>query len=103
LKGAKWFDTTQFPNATFTSTKVVPGTNGDTMITGNLTLHGITKPVVLHAHLIGSSVNPLDKAYTVGFEVTGTIKRSEFGLSTYVPAVGDDVRLTIAGAFELPG
>lgn len=103
LKGAQWFDTTQFPNATFTSTKVVSGSNGDTTITGNLTLHGIAKPVVLHAHLIGSGVNPLDKAYTVGFEATGTIKRSEFGLRAYVPAVGDDVRLTIAGAFELQG
>jgi polyisoprenoid-binding protein YceI len=39
----------------------------------------------------------------VGFEATTTIKRSEFGVSTYVPAVGDDVQLTIAGAFELQG
>jgi polyisoprenoid-binding protein YceI len=103
LKGAQWFDTAKFPSATFTSTKVVGGSNGDATITGNLTLHGVTKPVVLHAHFIGAGVNPLDKAYTVGFEATTTIKRSEFGVTTYVPAVGDDVRLTIAGAFELQG
>ena len=103
LKGEKWFDITHFPNATFTSTKVVAASNGETTITGNLTLHGVTKPVVLHAHLIGSGVNPLDKAYTVGFEATGTVKRSQFGISAYVPAVGDDVPLRIAGAFELQG
>jgi|SRR6266850_5628288 len=103
LKGAQWFDTAKFPSATFTSTKVVSGSNGETTITGNLTLHGVTKPVVLHAHLVGAGVNPIDKAYTLGFEATGTIKRSEFGVSTYVPVVGDDVQLTIAGAFELQG
>jgi polyisoprenoid-binding protein YceI len=54
----------------------------------------------LKARFIGAGVNPLDKAYTVGLEATATIKRSEFGVKTYVPLVGDDVRLTIAGAFE---
>jgi polyisoprenoid-binding protein YceI len=103
LKGAQWFDTAKFPSATFTSTKVVSSSNGEATITGDLTLHGVTKPVVLHAHFIGAGVNPIDKAYTVGFEATTTIKRSEFGVSTYVPAVGDDVQLTIAGAFELQG
>ena len=103
LKGAQWFDTAKFPSATFSSTKVVSTGKGDATITGNLTLHGVTKPVVLHARFVGAGVNPLDKAYTVGFEVTGTIKRSDFGVTTYLPAVGDDVQLTIAGAFELQG
>jgi len=101
LKGAQWFDTAKFPSATFNSTKIIGGDNGDATITGNLTLHGVTKPIVLHAHFVGAGVNPIDKAYTVGFEATTTIKRSEFGVTTYVPAVGDDVRLTIAGAFVL--
>jgi len=55
-----------------------------------LTLHGITKPVVLHVRFIGAGVNPIDKAYTVGFEATGTIRRSDFGVTTYLPAVGDE-------------
>ena len=99
LKGDKWFDTARFPKATFVSTQVVPSTDGAT-VTGNLTLHGITKPVVLHVRFIGAGVNPIDKAYTVGFEATGTIKRSDFGVTTYLPAVGDEVQLDIAGAFE---
>jgi len=99
LKGDKWFDTTKFPKAIFVSTQVVPTAEGAT-VTGNLTLHGITKPVVLHVRFIGAGVNPIDKAYTVGFEATGTIKRSDFGVTTYLPAVGDEVQLSIAGAFE---
>jgi polyisoprenoid-binding protein YceI len=99
LKGDKWFDTAKFPQATFVSTQVLPTADGAN-VTGNLTLHGITKPVVLHVRFIGAGVNPLDKAYTVGFEATGTIKRSDFGVTTYLPAVGDEVQLTIAGAFE---
>jgi polyisoprenoid-binding protein YceI len=78
---------------------VVPTADGAT-VTGNFTLHGITKPVVLHVRFIGAGVNPIDKAYTVGFEATGTIKRSDFGVKTYLPAVGDEVQLSIAGAFE---
>lgn len=101
LKGEKWFDVAKFPSATFSSTKISSTSNGELLISGNLTLHGVTKPVLLHARLVGAGVNPLDKAYTIGFEATGTVKRSEFGVSEYVPAVSDDVRLTIAGAFEL--
>ena len=99
LKGDQWFDTAKFPKATFDSTQVVPTAEGAT-VTGNFTLHGITKPVVLHVRFIGAGVNPIDKAYTVGFEATGTIKRSDFGVKTYLPAVGDEVQLSIAGAFE---
>jgi polyisoprenoid-binding protein YceI len=101
LKGDQWFDAGKFPNATFTSTKVELSGRDSAVIVGNLTLHGITKPVTLKAHFIGAGVNPLDKSFTTGFEATGTIKRSEFGVSTYAPLIGDDVRLTIAGAFVL--
>ncbi|WP_395370995.1 YceI family protein [Komagataeibacter diospyri] len=100
LQGADWFDAGRYPNATFTSTSVVPAGAENATITGNLTLHGVTRPVMLHAHYVGAGVNPMDKAYTVGFAATATIRRSDFGIRTYVPMVGDDVTLTIAGAFE---
>jgi len=90
-----------FPNATFKSTQVVQTGANTANITGNLTLHGVTKPVTLKARLIGSGTNPLDKMFTVGFEATGTIVRSQFGVKQYVPLVGDNVTLTISGAFEL--
>ncbi len=101
LKGDKWFDTAKYPTAEFTSTKVTLAGKASAIITGTLTLHGVTKPITLKAHLVGAGVNPIDKAYTVGFSASGTIKRSAFGVSAYVPYIGDDVRLTIAGAFEL--
>jgi polyisoprenoid-binding protein YceI len=100
LKSDQWFDAAQYPTATFTSTQVTPTGKGSATIAGNLTLHGITRPVTLTAHFVGGGVNPLNKAYTIGFDATGTIKRSEFGVKTYVPMVGDEVQLTIAGAFE---
>jgi len=101
LKGEQWLDAAKFPNATFVSTKVTPGANGTATIAGNFTLHGVTKPVTLHAKFVGAGINPLDKAFTTGFEATGTIKRSEFGVKQYLPLLGDDVKLNIAGAFEL--
>lgn len=103
LKGDKWFDVAKFPQAAFSSTNVTVGKDGELTIAGNLTLHGETKPIVLHAHLVGVGVNPIDKKYTVGFQANGTIKRSDFGITLYAPALGDDVELSIAGAFELQG
>ncbi|MDN7356247.1 YceI family protein [Acetobacter senegalensis] len=101
LKGPQWFDASQFPTATFKSTRVVQTGKDTADITGDLTLHGVTQPITLKAHLVGSGVNPLDKMFTVGFEASATLARSKFGVSQYVPLVGDDVTLTIAGAFEL--
>lgn len=101
LRGDQWFDAAKFPNATFTSTKVSLSGKDSAVVAGNLTLHGVTKPITLNAQFVGAGVNPLDKTFTAGFEATGTIKRSDFGVSTYLPLVGDDVRLTIAGAFVL--
>ena len=101
LKGAKWFDAPHYPAATFTSTKVTLISADSAEIVGNFTLHGVTKPVTLKAHLVGSGTNPLDKSFTVGFEATGTIKRGDFDIKQYLPLVGDDVRLTISGAFVL--
>lgn len=102
LKGEQWFDSAKFPAATFTSTKVTSTGKGAVTIVGDLTLHGVTKPVTLKAHLVGSGINPLNKIFTVGFEATGVIKRSDFEIKQYLPLVGDEVQLTIAGAFELP-
>ena len=101
LKSADWFDSAKFPEATFTVTKITPTGNNTANLIGELTLHGTTKSINLKAHFLGAGVNPINKAYTVGFEATGAIKRSDFGVNKYVPLVGDDVNLTIAGAFEL--
>ncbi len=100
LKSDAWLNAPADPDIIFKSTKVSPTGKGNALVTGNLTLHGVTRPVTLHAKLVGGGINPLDKKYTVGFDLTGTIKRSEFGVKTYVPLIGDAVTLTIAGVFE---
>lgn len=99
LKGKDWFDTATYPQATFTSSKITPTGSGTATIAGDLTLHGVTKPVTLTARLIGSGINPLDKAVTVGFQAKGTIKRGDFGIKKYLPVLGDDVQLLIDAAF----
>jgi polyisoprenoid-binding protein YceI len=101
LNNNQWFDTAKYPTATFTSTKVIRTGKTTATIDGNLTLHGVTRPIVLKARFIGTGINPIDKADTVGFSATGVVKRSEFGVKAYVPMVGDAVTLTLAGAFEL--
>ncbi|MFT9360268.1 YceI family protein [Acetobacter okinawensis] len=100
LKSAQWFDAAKFPDATFVSTSVKLAGQNNATVNGNLTLHGVTKPVTLSVHFIGAGVNPMDKKYTTGFEATGTLNRSDFGIKMYVPYVGDTVTLRIAGAFE---
>jgi len=85
--------------ARFVSTKVAAKGN-EAMITGNLTLNGVTKQVVLEAEFTGAGTNPYSKKATVGFEAETTIKRSDFGLTTAMPFVGDEVELDISVAFE---
>jgi polyisoprenoid-binding protein YceI len=100
LRDSDWLDSAKFPKATFVS-KQVKATGADTAdIAGELTLRGITKPLILHAKFVGAGANPMKKLYTVGFDATGVIKRTEFGVTKYAPYIGDDVTLTIHAAFE---
>ena len=103
LKSATWFDADKFATATFVSSAVTRTGKDTAKVAGVLTLHGVSKPETLTVRFIGAGVNPLDKKYTAGFEATGTIKRSDFGVKTYLPLIGDEVKLTIAGAFEQQG
>lgn len=86
-------------DAKFVSTKV-EASGMTAKITGDLTLNGVTKPVVLDAKFSGAGNNPFNKKATVGFHATTTIKRSEFGVSYAVPVISDDVALDISVAFE---
>jgi polyisoprenoid-binding protein YceI len=100
LKSDAWLDAGQFPEMVFKSTKVTETGKDAAKVTGDLTFHGVTKPVTLAVKFNGAGTNPLDKKYTAGFEVSGQIKRSDFGVKTYVPLIGDDVDLIISAGFE---
>ncbi len=99
LRSAEILDAAKFPNATFKSTSIeVLGDKAK--VTGDLTVHGVTKRVKLDAAFHGAGVNPMTKAETVGFSATARVKRSEFGLGYASPVVSDDVEVTIVAAFE---
>ncbi len=96
LKSPRFFDVAQFPSATFVSTSVAKGEGGLT-VTGNLTLHGVTKSVVLHVDSPRGPAQGMDHKPHMGFSATTTISRTAFDIGPKIPAaiVGDEVKLTI--------
>lgn len=95
LKKPDFFDATKYPLVTYKSTKVEPMGKDHFRITGDLTVHGVTHPVVLQATLNKIGVHPMTKASSIGFDATGTLKRSDFGVTMYVPNVSDEITLHI--------
>ncbi|OFW88979.1 MAG: polyisoprenoid-binding protein [Alphaproteobacteria bacterium RIFCSPHIGHO2_12_FULL_45_9] len=94
LKTPDFFDVAKFPTATFVSKKVELTGKDTAKVEGDLTLRGVTKPVVLDVKLNKIGEN-MFKLKTAGFTASTTIKRSEFGMTTYVPNLGDDVKIDI--------
>jgi polyisoprenoid-binding protein YceI len=103
LNAPDFFNTAAYPSATFRSTRVQRTGPATAAVTGDLTLLGTTRPITLAVTFNKAGENPVSKAYTAGFSAEGVIKRSEFGMSTYAPAIGDDVKLTISGEFNPAG
>jgi polyisoprenoid-binding protein YceI len=96
LRSEDFFEVAKFPTATFRSSKVERGASKDRLkVTGELNLHGVTKPVTLDVTILGVGVNPRTQLPTVGFDATTTLKRSDFGLGAFVPQVGDEIRVQI--------
>ncbi len=96
LKSANVFDVAQFPTATFASTGIAKSGSGLT-VSGNLTLHGVTKPVTLAVEGPTGPVQGMDHKPHAGFSATTTISRNAFGIASKYPTavLGDDVKLTI--------
>ena len=96
LKSDHFFNVAQFPTATFVSTSVAKSGNGLT-VTGNLTLHGVTKPVTLNVEGPNGPVPGMGNKMHEGWTATTTLSRSAFGVGANMPAkmVGDDIKLTI--------
>ena len=95
LTSADWFDAAQYPDATFKSTSVADSGGGKLTVTGDLTVKGITRPVVLQVTLNKVGEQPMAKRPAIGFDAIATVKRSEFGLGKYAPNVSDEVVLRI--------
>ena len=95
LKSADFFDVEKYPTLTFKSTKLVKLNAKKGYIYGNLTFHGITKPIKLNAVFFGKIINPMNKQTTAGFQVTGVVKRSDYDLGPKFPeaVISNDVKI----------
>ncbi|MDH0031388.1 MULTISPECIES: YceI family protein [unclassified Acinetobacter] len=90
-----WFNAAKYPNITFKSTKVETKDKKHFKITGDLTVKGVTKPVVLDAVLNKQGEHPMAKVPAIGFNATTSFNRSVFGIGNYVPNVGDKITVNI--------
>lgn len=102
LKKPDFLDADKYPTITFKSTKVQAVGGNKYKVTGDLTVHGVTKPVVLDATLNKSGEHPMMKVPTVGFDAVATLKRSDFGVGAYVPNVSDEIKVRITTEASVP-
>jgi len=95
LKSADFFDAEKFPKFNFKSTSFKKKGKDEYTVKGQLTLHGVTKDITLIAKYNGTATNPQSKKQLNGFHVSGTFKRTDFGVGASVPAmmVSDEVNL----------
>ncbi len=95
LKSADFFDAEKYPTLTFKSTKLVKVNANKGIVYGNLTFHGVTKPVKLDVTFFGKIVSPMNNKTTAGFQVKGLVKRSDYNLGPKFPEaiISNDVKI----------
>lgn len=111
LKGKQFLDTAAYPEMKFVSTKIEKTSDNTGKVTGDFTLHGVTKPVTLEVTFNGgyAGIPGMDPQARAGFSAHGTLKRSEFGIAYGIPSaatggmgVSDDVEIIIEAEFNGP-
>ena len=102
LRSAEFFEVEKFPKMTYKSTGIKKVGENKYQLTGNLMLHGVTKPVTMDLWYRGTITDPKTKGNTAGFQLTGTIKRSDFGIGPKFPPpmVSDEVKIKADGEFK---
>jgi polyisoprenoid-binding protein YceI len=95
LRSDHFFDVQKYPTLTFRSTKIETAGNDKLKITGDLTIHGITKPVTLDVEGPSKPFNDGKGHLHMGVSATGTLNRTDFGMTGYQGVVGNEVQLTI--------
>lgn len=101
LKTPDFFDVAKYPTISFKSKSLKKVADKKYKLAGDLTMHGVTKPVELDVTLGGTAVHPYTKKTIAGFKITGTLKRSDFGVGGGTPAavVSDDVTIETSAEF----
>ncbi len=95
LKGADFFDVTNHPTIRLVSRKITQAGENALRLEGDLTLRGITRPVMLDFRINRIGINPFGKRPTIGVSASGSLKRSDFGMTGFTTSVSDEVKLTI--------
>jgi polyisoprenoid-binding protein YceI len=99
LLGKEFFYSKTLPYAYFKSTKIEKTSENRGKIYGDLTLVGVKKPIVLDTKFNASGIHPITKETIAGFSAKAKIKRSDFGVNAFIPAVADEVILDIEVEF----
>lgn len=101
LRSPNFFEVEKYPKMTFKSTSINKISKDKYKLKGNLTLHGITKPVTMDLWFRGTAENPLNKITSAGFQLTGSLKRSDFGIGPkFLPSfIGDNVTIRVDSEF----
>ena len=105
LKSANFFDVATYPKISFKSTSIKRDGQNKYKLTGNLVMHGITKPVTMELWYRGTTENPMSKKPDAGFKLTGTLKRSDFNIGSGSPStiVSDEIEIKADGEFGQTG
>jgi len=96
LQGEDFFDTEKYPTATFTSDTIVFDGDTPTAVEGDLTIKGITQPVIFDIVHFVQTEHPMMQKPAMGANAKTTVKRSDFNMDKYVPAVSDNVEITVS-------
>ncbi|MBA3487860.1 MAG: polyisoprenoid-binding protein [Lysobacter sp.] len=102
LRGSDFFDAEKYPVITFASTGVEAVGSDKLRVSGDLTVHGVTRPAVLDVKINRIGEQPMAKRAAAGFDATTTIKRSDFGIAKYAPNVSDEVQIRITTEAVVP-
>ena len=97
---SEWFNTDEYPEATFTSTGIEALGEDRLRVTGDLTLKGVTKEITLETTINKIGKHPVSNAKTIGFDATTTVSRSAFDMGQYAPSVGDEVTISISSEMQ---
>ena len=97
---AEWFNTDEYPTATFESTGIEAVGDNRYQVTGNLTLKGVTREVTLDTVINKVGQHPVTKAQTIGLDANTTVKRSAFNMGQYAPSVSDEVNISISAEMQ---
>ncbi|MDP9920730.1 polyisoprenoid-binding protein YceI [Variovorax boronicumulans] len=101
LRNRDWLDGEQFPLIAFDFAAPLSLAENSFQVAGVLALHGVTRDVTFDVNFVGAGMNPAKQVYTIGFDIRGRIRRSDYGVTVALPMIGDELNLIISAAFEL--